>query len=175
MTRSRAVEHQITTDPVRVALAELFDAQFDSVYRFTLARCGSHVLAEEVTSEVFVDATVAFRRGAVAEVSAGWLITVARRRLIDRWRTADRQRQRHERLCALHEPGHEDELELGEGVVLDALRSLPERQRLAVTLRYLDDFSVSEVATALDVSYSAAESLLSRGRASLSSALEALR
>ncbi|MEM8745746.1 MAG: sigma factor-like helix-turn-helix DNA-binding protein, partial [Actinomycetota bacterium] len=45
-----------------------------------------------------------------------------------------------------------------------ALASLPERQRAAVVLRYVEEYSVSEVAEALDVGYEAAESLLARGR-----------
>ena len=48
-----------------------------------------------------------------------------------------------------------------------ALGKLPASQRLAVTLRYLDDLSVPEIATATGKSVHAVESLLARGRTSL--------
>jgi RNA polymerase sigma-70 factor (ECF subfamily) len=48
--------------------------------------------------------------------------------------------------------------------VRQALDALPERQRAAIVLRYVEEFSVTEVAEALEVGYQAAESLLARGR-----------
>ena len=53
-----------------------------------------------------------------------------------------------------------------------ALASLPGGQRLALTLRYLDEYSVAEVADELDTTYSAAESLLARARRSFERAWE---
>lgn len=97
-------------------------------------------------------------------MSTGWLITVARRRLIDHWRRESRQDRRLQRLLGTFEEAPpsgaaEDHLD-----VLEALRRLPERQRAALTLRYLDDLSVRDVALALECSYDAAESLLARAR-----------
>jgi RNA polymerase sigma-70 factor (ECF subfamily) len=59
---------------------------------------------------------------------------------------------------------------LEDEMVLAALQSLPTRQRAALTLRYLDECSVAEVADTLDVSYRAAESLLSRAKVNFRSA-----
>ena len=56
------------------------------------------------------------------------------------------------------------------GWVLAALESLPPRQRMALTLRYLDECSVSEIADAMDVGYTTAESLLGRARRSFARA-----
>ena len=50
--------------------------------------------------------------------------------------------------------------------VLDALQTLPDRQRAALSLRYLEELSVAEIADELSVTYTAAESLLARGRRS---------
>jgi RNA polymerase sigma factor (sigma-70 family) len=58
--------------------------------------------------------------------------------------------------------------------VLEALRSLPERQRLALSLRYLDEHSVAEVAEALGTTYRAAESVLARARSSFATAYREL-
>ena len=54
----------------------------------------------------------------------------------------------------------------------EALGSLPTSQRSVVVLRYLDDWSVSEIAEGLDITYRAVESLLARARRSLRAALE---
>lgn len=53
-----------------------------------------------------------------------------------------------------------------------ALSRLPERQRHAVTLFHFDGLSQSEVAHLMHVSEEAVESLLSRGRRALKSALQ---
>lgn len=56
--------------------------------------------------------------------------------------------------------------------VLAALQSLPPRQRVAISLRYLDDHSVAEIATVMEIDYRAAESLIARGRRRLIMAWE---
>jgi RNA polymerase sigma-70 factor (ECF subfamily) len=56
--------------------------------------------------------------------------------------------------------------------ILLALQSLSMRQRSALTLRYLDDLSVHEVAIELGCRYQAAESLLARARRSFAAAYE---
>lgn len=66
----------------------------------------------------------------------------------------------------------DDPLDHDGEAVLAALQSLPPRQRIAIALRYLDDHSVAEVATAMEIEYRAAESLIARGRRSLITAWE---
>ncbi len=147
------------------ALAALFDANVDDLYRYCLARCGSETIADDATSEAFFAAARLFAAGRAAEVDRPWLYVVAKRRLLDQWRAVERERRRTQRLRTLRQD--DAEIDLGEPMserVLRALQSLPRRQRAALALRYLDECSVAEVADALDVNYSAAESLLARGR-----------
>jgi RNA polymerase sigma-70 factor (ECF subfamily) len=56
--------------------------------------------------------------------------------------------------------------------VEDALKALPERQRLALTLFHYEGASQSEIAAALGVSDEAVESLLARGRRTLKTTLK---
>ena len=154
-----------TAGDIRAALGASFDRHHDSVYRFCLARTGSHDAAEEATSDTFVTAARHAANGGLIDLTEAWLITVARRRIIDRWRANERHRSRLERLLSMpasvqHAPEPRDE------VTLRVLASLPERQRAALVLRYLDGYSVPEVADALDCPYGAAESLLARARRS---------
>jgi RNA polymerase sigma-70 factor (ECF subfamily) len=152
-------------------LGELFEREGDRVFGFLLARCGSRAVAEDLTAETFLSAGRRFTEGKSHEVSTGWLITVARRRLIDHWRNLGAQRRRFERLTAELErhPPPDDQLPTR---VDEALASLSEQYRAALALRYLDDFSVSEVADALGKSYKATESLLGRARQAFATAYE---
>lgn len=59
--------------------------------------------------------------------------------------------------------------------ILAALRRLPERQRVCVAMRYLLDLSTAETADALEISTGSVKTHLSRGLASLHTALEDLR
>lgn len=161
----------------RLMLSELFDREFDAVYRFCLTRTGSHTAAEDAASDVFTEAARRFAATPPPEIDIAWLITVARRRIIDRWRSEERHRARVDRVKLLAGPDltiEDPGSAATAGEVIDALGRLPARQRIAITLRYVDGFSVTEVAAQLDTTYAATESLLSRGRAGLLNTLEAM-
>lgn len=159
----------VSSGPARLELERLYEREVATVHGFLLARCGDPTLAEDLTTEVFINAATRFAQDRGEEVTTGWLITVARRRLVDHWRRADTQRRGIDVLKRERAPvGETDE----DGRVLAALDSLAPRQRAALVLRYLDDHSVSEVADALNVDYRAAESLLARGRRAFERAYE---
>ena len=162
----------IVETPARIEQRRQLEATFelhsDAVFGFVLSRCGSDDVAQDVTSEVFIDAARRFAEGRGADVTRSWLVTVAHRRLIDHWRSVGSQRSRVDRLRNLRGTSSSVDLELIEL----ALGTLPERQRAALALRYLDDFSVSEIADALDATYRSTESLLARARRNFARAYE---
>ena len=154
----------------RVRFDELYATSRDAVYGFVLARCGDPSLAEEITADAFINAWKhMFATG--ESLGTGWVITAARRRLIDHWRRRSVLQDRISTLAATaRNSPHESLLESDDSRILEALQSLPDRQRAVVALRYLDEFSVSEIAETLSVTYKTVESLLSRGRSSLRTA-----
>lgn len=157
---------------MNLELDDLFRREASTIFGFLLLRCGSRPLAEDLTGETFLDASRRFAGGRGTEVTPAWLMTVARRRLIDHWRAVaahDRRVLRLAREAIPTEPPFSDP----DGRVERALDSLPDRQRAALVLRYLDEFSVSEVADALQLSYKATESLLARARRAFGTAYEA--
>ena len=162
VVRAREPSHSL--DQRREQLAVLFDTHHDAVYRYCLARCGSEHLAEEICGETFADAARWYAQDSSEPLAIGWLLTVARRRLVDHWRTIDRRRKRLDRYALGEQLDRPDQLPERDDAVFEALQSLSSRQRAALTLRYLDDYSVSEVAEALECSYQAMESLLARAR-----------
>ncbi len=151
-------------DPV----VAIYRAALPQVYGYLLPRCGSVAVAEDLTAETFTAAVAAVSQGQVHEVTVGWLIGVARHKLVDYWRRVERER----RGLAAVQQGHADSDDPWEEV-LDlhaahaALLRLPAPQRLALTLRYLDGLSVPEVAGQLGRSVHATETLLVRARSAL--------
>lgn len=143
--------------------AQFYESHVDEVYGFLRVRTTAEV-AEELTAEVFI---AAFKKWeSVDELEPGWLMTVAKRRLIDEWRRYRRTRDRLAHLLVvtpLWHGGPELQTET-RMTVIEVLDQLPNHQRQALVLRYLDDLSVSAVADAVGRSYGATESLLSRAR-----------
>jgi RNA polymerase sigma-70 factor (ECF subfamily) len=155
------------------SVSTLFDEALPEVHGYLRRRCGSDDLAEELTAITFVRATIACGRGQVAEATIPWLITIARNLLVDHWR----HRAVAERSLGLIEgrPAAADPW----SAVLDARRAeellcrVKPEHRAVLTLRYLDDLSVPEVAAVLDRSVHATESLLVRARSALRREYEA--
>jgi RNA polymerase sigma-70 factor, ECF subfamily len=113
-------------------------------------------------------ALTASRRHPPPRVTVAWLIGIARHKLVDHWRRAERE-QRGLAAAGQEQPAGEDpwsEL-LDAQAAHVALRQLPLPQRSALTLRYLDGLSVPEVARHLDRSVHATETLLVRARSAL--------
>jgi RNA polymerase sigma-70 factor, ECF subfamily len=163
-------EEPCAGDPV----AAIYRRALPQVYGYLLPRCGSAAVAEDLTAETFMAAVAATRRPgapgerAAAELTVGWLVGVARHKLVDHWRRVGRQ----QRAMALAEPAAEV-VEDPWGEWLDAeaahaaLARLPAQQRAALTLRYLDGLPVAAVAEHLGRSLHATETLLVRARAAL--------
>ena len=146
-------------------LLAIYDDSLPSVYGYLLARCGRAALAEDLTAETFLAAVDAVRRQPPPPVSTAWLIGVARHKLVDHWRRTGRE-ERGLTVVAGSEPVHDDPWD----VALDAMRAqatldvIAPQHRAALTLRYLDDLPVPEVAAVLDRTVHATEALLVRAR-----------
>ena len=159
---------RMATGPREVPAADCFDELYEAallpVYSYLFHRCGGvREVAEDLTQEVFVAAARRLRDG--HPVNATWCIVVARNKLVDHFRAAERDRRS---LRLVHDRGadrtEDVDVELSRDVVFAVLRSLPAAQQAAVVLRYFDDLSVQEVANRLGRSERATEGLLRRGR-----------
>lgn len=164
-----------TTSPdQRQELIDLYDASLPEVYGYLVARCGSVSVAEDLTSETFLAAVDAVRRGTVSDLSVAWLIGVARHKLVDHWRRTGRDRDVATRVEAPAAATLDDwDVHLDQLVAQDILAELGDHHRSALTLRYLDDLPVREVAACLGRTVGATEVLLVRARAAFRSRYEA--
>lgn len=149
------------------ALLTLYDDAVGEVHGYLLARCRNRAVAEDITSDVFMGAVDAVSRGTVHDVTTAWLIGIARHKLVDHWRRADREQRR---LTAVAEesaaaPGEDPwDVQLDVLAARDALDRLGAHHRSALSLRYLDGLSVAEVAAVLGRTVHATEALLVRAR-----------
>lgn len=150
-----------------VQLLELYDEAVADVYGYLYRRCSSASLAEDLTSETFLAAAAAVARGrAPSPFTVGWLIAVARNKLVDHWRRAERE-QRVLTVLSDDSSGPSDDawdVLLDGTVAHDALGRLGPHHRSALTLHYLDGLTVPETAHCLQRSVGATEVLLVRAR-----------
>ena len=155
---------RLVADPVR--FRAWYDEALPRVYRYLLTRCGDQELAEEVTQEAFVEAIRSRRKFRGKSDPVTWVIAIGRNRLVDHIRHDRRSATRHLRLVDSRRDLESsawrtsDERE----AIDQALATLLPDQRLALTLRYLDQLPVREIASLLHRSESATESVLSRAR-----------
>jgi RNA polymerase sigma-70 factor (ECF subfamily) len=147
-------------------LVALYDRALPQVYGYLLSRSGDRAVAEDLTAETFFAAVDAVRRDTPTAVSAPWLIGVARHKLVDHWRRRGREEQGLRAVSADVEAEVEDPWDVRLDVLTAraTLARLGPHHRAALTLRYLDDLPVPEVAKILDRTVHATEALLVRAR-----------
>jgi RNA polymerase sigma-70 factor, ECF subfamily len=155
-------------------LLALYDLALPQVYGYLLARCGQRAVAEDLTAETFLAAVDAVRAGQAPPVSTPWLVGVARHKLSDHWRRLAREQRALHAVAA--DPGSPAEADDPWDAQLDALRAHDVLQRLgphhraALTLRYMDDLPVPQVAALLGRTVHATEALLVRARSAFRAA-----
>jgi RNA polymerase sigma-70 factor (ECF subfamily) len=147
-------------------LIDLYPVAVRDVYGYLIARCGDERLAEDLTADAFMAAVDAIRRRAVDEVTTGWLVTVARRRLVDHWRRKAAE-ERKLRVVGVDDVDDPWDAELDVVVARAALAKLSPDHRAVLTLRYLDGLPTFDVAALMARSPAATDSLLQRARAAL--------
>ena len=155
------------------AFEALLDVSLPRLYGYFLARVnGDQSVAEDLMQESYLAALRELRRGVAVAAPMPWLLGIARHKLIDHYAAKRRGFQRttewdDEVAETFAEPTDDIAAVADREQVAAALDKLPDAQRLAITLRYLDDLSVPEIATATGRSVHAVESLLARGRIGL--------
>jgi len=149
----------------------LLEHRFEDVYRreypslVAVATALAGDDGEDLVHDAMIKALVNWKRVAVLERPGGWCHRV----LINRCRSSWRRRVTHARFLARQRREEPSSPGPSADVVAFwiAVRQLPERPRLAVTLYYAGDHSTAEVARILDVPEGTVRSDLSRARSAL--------
>lgn len=151
-----------------LAFRAWYEQSLPRVYAYLLHRCGRDPeLAEELTQQAFVEAVRSRARFRGRSDAVTWVVGIARHKLVDHFRGAERDQRRHAALVA-REFGHHGTGQPAPGTEPDdideALAVLPALQRAVLVLHYMDHLPVREVARSIAKSEAATASLLARGR-----------
>jgi RNA polymerase sigma-70 factor (ECF subfamily) len=149
--------HQETADRARVE--RVFRDEFGRAVAVLTRRFGDLDLAEESVQEAFVAALQTWPRDGEPPSPAGWIITTARNRALDRLRRESTRDERHAEAARLHPEAFlagEEPSQEGGAVDDDRLRliftcchpALAPEARIALTLRMLGGLETAEVAHA---------------------------
>ena len=158
-----------STDPE--AFGEFYDRHVRDVLAYLMRRTGDPEVAADLTAETFAAAIVARRRYKPGPVpAAGWLFSIAQRRLVDYQRHGYAEQRMRRRLgMERREPGEEDAAlirALGDSSD-ELLAGLPADQRSAVTARVIDELEYTDIAATQGLPEATIRMRVSRGLATL--------
>jgi RNA polymerase sigma-70 factor, ECF subfamily len=152
----------------QVDVAEVFAVSYRKLVVQLYGMVGNAGEAEDLVQEAFVRAYAAGPRFTRVDNPEAWLRTTAVNLYRNRWRKMRNfARIKHR----LHEtpdlPGLHEHVE-----VVEALRRLPESQRVVLVLHYFADRQVHQIAEELGIAEGTVKSRLSRGRDALATMLK---
>jgi RNA polymerase sigma-70 factor (sigma-E family) len=153
-------------------VTEIYHGHYNQLVRLAVLLVHDVQTAEEVVQDAFEAMHLASRRLRDSEKALQYL----RQTVVNRARSV----LRHRKVVDMHAPKpgpdepsaeHAALAILERSAVAAALRSLPERQREAIALRYYADFSEADIARAMGISKGAVKSHTARAMASLKTIL----
>lgn len=160
------------------AFRTIVDAHLNAITTFTYRIVHNHAEAEDIAQETFLRVWQKAGNYKPTARLATWIHAIAKNLAIDRLRKKGR-RGAHVELDAERDaapksnrPSRLLERKAQQLSVEQAIASLPERQRMAVVLWHEQGLSNPEIASVLQCSVEAVESLLARGRRGLRTLLE---
>ena len=175
-----AVAHEASSavrlEPAVSETAErLFQEHSGWIYGYCLRLLRSPEEADDAVQATYLNACRGLKNGVRPDCDSAWLLRIAQNVCLTRLRSSGR-RARLERVQDVElleetvaAPAHRGDELIG---LTDALASLPEQQRRAILLREWQGLSYAEVASRLELTQSAVETLIFRARRSLAAALE---
>jgi len=136
-------------------LAEIYRTYAADLQYFISNKVGDPIVAEDLTSTVFLKALRWLREDQSAASARGWLYATARTTIVDYWQ-AQSPYEMHS-LSGLEEQlfPSDDTASANQQVAMRVqylLSLLPERDRTILTLHYLQGYSAAEIASALGTS-----------------------
>ncbi|MBL9210544.1 MAG: sigma-70 family RNA polymerase sigma factor [Opitutaceae bacterium] len=166
------------------AFAELYDRFAQPVFSLVVRVVRSRAEAEEILQEAFWqvwERAPSFR--AELGTAFGWVVTIARRKAIDRLRANLRHLQRIEEAKAQREGDEFDAPVAPQALVADergvavraALARLGRDERRAIVLAFFDGLTHEEIAAALGAPVGTIKARIRRGMLKLKPALERVR
>ena len=155
-----------------VGLAQLFRAESGRILSVLMLQTRDISLAEDALQEAFLNASTVWAKNGKPEKEAAWLLTVAKRRLIDLIRKESHRSKQSTLLSITEDQADNNHNEFDNGYPDERLRliftcchpALADNVRVPLTLKTLCGLSVREIARAYLVSEHAMEQRLTRAK-----------
>jgi RNA polymerase sigma-70 factor (ECF subfamily) len=149
----------------QVALTQLYEENFDRIYRYIVLKIGDRTEAEDMTQQVFLNALQSISSYKWKGMPfASWLYRIAHNQVVDYLRKKSRHTsipldESISKADSYSDPKHlaERKIEIEELVV--ATRKLTAAQQEVISLRFAGELSVAEVARAMGKSEGAVKAL----------------
>jgi len=152
------------------SFTEIYDACVDEVYGFIYVRTGfDSVAAEDLTQDVFLAVFKGLEKFAGKSSERTWVFGIARNKLNDFYRSRYAYESGGINEATLISDPKQDTYALAlkefeSRVVRDCLERLSPRCQMVLVMKYLDRYSVKQIANSVNLSPKAVESLLQRAK-----------
>jgi RNA polymerase sigma-70 factor (ECF subfamily) len=147
------------------ALGMLYDQYIDRIYVYIYHRVGQADLAEDLTAQVFMRMLEAVRTGHGWQTSfSGWLYRIAHNLVIDHYRRRGRAtfvdiEDAAPMQASSGNPVESTETQFERQRLREALSELTDEQAQVISLRFLEDLSIAEVAVTMQKTEGAVKAL----------------
>ena len=145
------------------AFEDLYRDDYPAVVALVYGLTGSRWVAEDMAQEAFLRAHRDWEHVGMIDSPGGWVRRVAMNLAKSRWRRLRSEAKAKVRAAERSETSDPEPAAETEAFWQE-VRKLPTRQAQAIALRYIEDFSVNEIATVLAVADGTVKSLLHQGR-----------
>lgn len=145
------------------ALTQLYEANFDKIYRYVAVKIGDRVEAEDITQQVFLNAIESISRFKWRGTSfSTWLYRIAHNQIVDYLRRKSKRpmvplEKAVTRSSA--DPTEVAELNVDIAQLAEATKKLTKAQREVISLRFASGLSIAEVAEIMGKSQGAIKAL----------------
>lgn len=156
----------MTTEAVtRERVAAFVDSDYARVVAAVVLATGDRERAEDAVQDALVKTLTGHTE---PDSLAAWVTVVAINYVKQAWRRNAAQGRAYVRAVDWNDGQRDESEQAVDSIALrEALKELPERQRITVVLHYFEGLSVDQVAKALEVSPGTVKTQLSRGRGAL--------
>ena len=146
----------------QVALTQLYEDNFDRIYRYCAIKIGDRTEAEDMTQQVFLNAIKSLPSYKFKGMPfSSWLYRIAHNQIVDYLRKKSRRAMVpiDETVAADDDPREETEIKLQMEELAEATKKLTAAQREVISLRFAAELSIAEVARAMGKSEGAIKAL----------------
>jgi len=168
----------LASDFDEAALGEIYERYESKIYSYIYRRTGAPALAEDLTAQVFLKMLEAIRAQKSWHSSfSGWLYRIAHNLVIDHYRRRDRRQYVSIDDAPILRADKDDPVQASESSLdserlRSAIHRLTTEQGQVISLRFLEGYSISEVAGMMEKTEGAIKALQYRAVATLRGLLE---